>query len=262
MGRVLLLRDELAIKFSAKRVHDLRVALRRCLSIADGMIEVSFDPRWKKMRKEGKRLFKRLGNLRDVQVLVRWVKKIAPADDRARETILQALSGELHPLQKKVRDAIDRFDRRRWKNWSGVLATPTTHLVDRPMYADLAERRRQEALDKHRSALRTVSPAAIHRLRIALKRFRYTVENFLPGLYAQWGASLKQLQDLLGEIHDLDMLSSMLDEKHLLSGRPRQAWQRRIGQLRKERWMRYREAFARRPSPWLVWKTEMERSRN
>ena len=44
-----------------------------------------------------------------------------------------------------------------------------------------------------------------HRLRIAIKRFRYIVENFLPLQHAAWSDDLKQVQDLLGEVHDLDV---------------------------------------------------------
>jgi len=47
--------------FGADPVHDLRVALRRCRSLADGLMALDPDPDWKAMKKAGRRLFQRLG---------------------------------------------------------------------------------------------------------------------------------------------------------------------------------------------------------
>ena len=58
MQRVLDECDHAGADFSADPVHDLRVALRRCRSLADGMIAMDPDPDWKAMKKAGKRLFK------------------------------------------------------------------------------------------------------------------------------------------------------------------------------------------------------------
>lgn len=38
------------------------------------------------------------------------------------------------------------------------------------------------------------------------------MENFLPERYAAWSKDLKKSQDLLGEVHDLDVLEATLDE--------------------------------------------------
>ena len=65
MQRVLEECDRAALNFAPDPVHDLRVALRRCCSIADGIAAIDPDPRWKDMKKAGKRLFRRLGELRD-----------------------------------------------------------------------------------------------------------------------------------------------------------------------------------------------------
>ena len=57
-------------------MHDLRVALRRCRSMADGMMAMDPDKDWKAMKKAGKRLFQRLGTLRDVQIMMEWIEKL------------------------------------------------------------------------------------------------------------------------------------------------------------------------------------------
>src|ERR1700719_4344763 len=64
--------------FSPEPVHDLRVSLRRCRSLADGLMALDPDPNWKAMKKAGKRLFQRLGDLRDVHVMMEWIEKLEP----------------------------------------------------------------------------------------------------------------------------------------------------------------------------------------
>ncbi|HEX8811081.1 MAG TPA: CHAD domain-containing protein, partial [Terracidiphilus sp.] len=78
MARVLDECEHVAADFSADPVHDLRVSLRRCRSMADGMIAMDPDREWKAMKKAGKRLFQRLGDLRDVQIMMEWIEKLEP----------------------------------------------------------------------------------------------------------------------------------------------------------------------------------------
>jgi len=78
MARVLEECEHVAADFSADPVHDLRVALRRCRSMADGMMAMDPERDWKAMKKAGKRLFQRLGALRDVQVMMEWIEKLYP----------------------------------------------------------------------------------------------------------------------------------------------------------------------------------------
>ena len=70
MLRVLEECDRAGAAFGADPVHDLRVALRRCRSMADGMMAMDPEPDWKAMKKAGKRLFQSLGELRDVQIMM------------------------------------------------------------------------------------------------------------------------------------------------------------------------------------------------
>ena len=79
MERVLEECEHVSADFSADPVHDLRVALRRCRSMADGMIAMDPDREWKAMKKAGKALFQSLGNLRDVQIMMEWIEKLHPA---------------------------------------------------------------------------------------------------------------------------------------------------------------------------------------
>ena len=103
--------------------------------------------------------------------------------------------------------ALAEFDRKQWQRWSRSL--PRRMARFRPgslVFRHLALERWTEAHKLHRQAMRSGSPAAFHRLRIGIKRFRYIVENFLPDEHAAWSDDLKHMQDVLGEVHDLDVL--------------------------------------------------------
>src|SRR5271157_1224542 len=76
MQRVLVECDRSAAGFEADPVHDLRVALRRCRSLADGLMAIDADSSWKDMKKAGKKLFQALGDLRDMQVMQEWIEKL------------------------------------------------------------------------------------------------------------------------------------------------------------------------------------------
>src|SRR5208282_1939330 len=88
MNRVL---EELADFHDApdpETVHDLRVVIRRCRSLAAVMAEVDPDPAWPEMRKIARKLFRGLGAVRDAQVMEEWIKKLAPENDPLRARLL------------------------------------------------------------------------------------------------------------------------------------------------------------------------------
>jgi len=62
MERVLKELDEVRSAPEPDAVHDLRVALRRCRSLAAVMEEVDPDTAWPEMRKIGRKLFRQLGS--------------------------------------------------------------------------------------------------------------------------------------------------------------------------------------------------------
>src|SRR5215467_6177926 len=81
MQRVLEECDHAAAGFQPDPVHDLRVALRRCRSLADGMMAIDPDSSWKDMKRAGKKLFQSLGELRDMHVMQEWIEKLGDRDD-------------------------------------------------------------------------------------------------------------------------------------------------------------------------------------
>jgi CHAD domain-containing protein len=332
MLRVLEECDRVSAGFSADPVHDLRVCLRRCRSMADGLIAIDPDPDWKAMKKAGKRLFQRLGALRDIQVTMEWIEKLHTADegvavdhvvrallpalppseqnsvairdsstkgsqsesqsptepqphparDRAAQALLEILTRREAEQKREARAALGEFDHKQWRQWSHSLPQRAAHI--RPgsgVFKHVALERWTAARDLHNRALRNRSKVALHTLRIGIKRFRYIVENFLPEEHKAWSKDLKAMQDLLGEVHDLDVLwataltsqifssqtfsreitqrESLLDESlskpQTLSGAElRERWHRQIADERAKRIERYRKKMVGPDSLWNVWR--------
>src|SRR5208283_942322 len=96
-------------------VHDLRVAIRRCRSVAAVMEEVDSDAAWPAMRKLGKKLFRQLGELRDTQVLEEWAKKLGPESDAVRERLMSAFTAQEKEQQASALNAVEKFDQKSWK---------------------------------------------------------------------------------------------------------------------------------------------------
>jgi CHAD domain-containing protein len=284
--------DHVSSGFRADPVHDLRVSLRRCRSMADGLMAIDPDPGWKEMKKAGKQLFQSLGALRDVQVMMDWIDKIwvdraypdearthPAASDHESDILsngaIDQLPGEPHGARdpasralfailrdresehkREARTALDEFDRKQWRQWSKTLPQRAVHIRSgSAVFKHLALERWTAARDLHTRALRNRSQVAFHTLRIGIKRFRYIVENFLPAEHKLWSGDLKHMQDLLGEVHDLDVLWSTALNCHVFSdSTSRQLWHARILEERTRRIDEYREKTVGPHSLWDAWR--------
>jgi exopolyphosphatase/guanosine-5'-triphosphate,3'-diphosphate pyrophosphatase len=259
MQRVLEECDRAAADFSPDPVHDLRVALRRCRSLAGGLIAMDPDRSWKEMKKAGKRLFSSLGELRDVQVMEEWVHRLEGHEDLVGKAVLAYLASREHQLKLQAEQAVKEFDRKQWARWSRSL--PRRAARFRPgslMFKHLALEKWIAAHDLHRRALRNRSQVAFHSLRIGLKRFRYIVENFLPQQHLAWKDDLKELQDLLGEVHDLDVLWATSVRIHAFPDvESRSRWHERIIEERKRRIEKYHEKMVGKNSLWSAWRIQL-----
>jgi len=259
MDRVLKECERASVDFAPDPVHDLRVALRRCRSMADGIMAIDPDPVWKQMKKSGKPLFSRLGDLRDMQVMGEWVHRLDSPGDAVTSRLLQFLAAREAQFKQESAQALGDFDRKQWRRWSKTLPRRAARL--RPgsdVFKHLALERWIEAHDLHRRALRNRSQVAFHSLRIGIKRFRYIVENFLPQQHAAWSDDLKELQDLLGEVHDLDVVwSTALRVNAFPDAAAHSRWHARIIQERTSRIDKYKDKMTGKDSLWQVWRAEL-----
>jgi CHAD domain-containing protein len=259
MARVSEECDRAGTNFAADPVHDLRVALRRCRSMADGLMAIDPDPSWKQMKRAGKPLFSKLGELRDVQVMQEWVNKFGSPDDPVLSTLLRFLADREARHKQEAAQALQDFDRKQWKKWSTLLPRRAARIQTGSLiFKHLALERWTEGYALHRRAVRTRSQVAWHSLRIGLKRFRYIVENFLPEQHQAWIGDLKELQDLLGEIHDFDVLWNTAREiKAFPDADAQHRWHTRILEERNRRIEQYRHKMLGKNSLWRVWRAEL-----
>jgi HD superfamily phosphodiesterase len=123
------------------------------------------------------------------------------------------------------------------------------------VFKHLALERWTAARELHVRALRNRSQVAFHTLRIGIKRFRYIVENFLPVEHTAWSNDLKHMQDLLGEVHDLDVLWAAALSCHIFpDAASRQSWHARILAERTQRIDEYRQRTVGPDSLWNTWR--------
>ncbi len=259
MERVLEECERAAAGFQPDPVHDLRVALRRCRSLADGMMAIDSDSSWKEMKKAGKKLFQSLGELRDMHVMQEWVEKLSDPEDPVAIKLLDYVHRrEAETIQAAMHE-LGQFDRKQWRQWSKSLPRRAARVrLGSLIFRHLTLEKWTDAYELHKRAMRSRSQVTLHTLRIVIKRFRYTVENFLPREHAAWGDDLKELQDLLGEVHDFDVLwNTAVQIGAFPDLEARNRWRERLNKERTQRINRYREKTTGKQSLWRIWRADL-----
>lgn len=237
-------------------IHDLRVALRRCRSFAAGIERLDPHKSWKKMLRQSGKLARAVGCLRDTHVLQIWIDRLRRNQDPLADQLTGILSADEENHRRKSLQALSRFDLDNWEFWKCVLPRRAASLdPSATPFILLAGETLDEFLSHHSGAVRTNDRFEWHTLRIILKRFRYIAEDFLTELASPWKESLSRIQDLLGEIHDLDMLEDRIRALGGLFERAeRDAWSIMIDADRESRRRMYLNCMTGPKALWKTWK--------
>lgn len=259
MNEVLREADKAADGFRSEPVHDLRVALRRCRSMADGFRAIDPHKDWKKMRRQASALFDSLGALRDCHVMMELAEAIGPKEDPLTQRILEHLHQQETVFKRDARSAIEGFNLQKWNQYAFALPRRAERLATgSDVFQVLALEKLIAARRLQAHAIKTSGELAFHRLRIKLKKFRYVVENFLPQLHQEWRGGLKTIQDLLGEIHDIDVLRETVSSLSASAGpETTRDWDRVLTSERRVRIERYSELMSGEGSLWRVWRSAL-----
>jgi CHAD domain-containing protein len=196
-------------------VHHLRVALRR-LRGAVRLFGKSREVRRADL--ELGHLQSALGTLRDLHVQLARLAKLQrtlPAEEAGVVAAVRTRLGE----GRASSVATARAALSRWTKRGPGLLRPLKRLRPRGKLGGhrLRKRlvRRLEGLEELAgTALSDPAPAVMHRLRIAVRRFRYALEFLDPAMPAETveiRTELVPLQTALGNLHDLDVLLGRID---------------------------------------------------
>ncbi len=226
-------------------IHRARVACRRLRTMFDVFRGCIPGRAVKKWRREIRRLGRALGRARDADVMASTLrdalKHASDPDVRPgiRRLMLRQRQGR-DDLQADIESAVRRIRRACPPDESAVF----TRAADRrkraetgaPAVADDSLNRARKAaaarlealLDFAKTARNPKRTKALHRVRIAAKHLRYSLEALAPLLDRDIKpavAALRKLQDRLGEIHDCGMCLAQIpcflaSERRLMRGHP------------------------------------------
>ena len=180
-----------------------------------------------------------------------------------RKHIIRLLNKSENEHQKKAQRKMERFDANGWRKLSRKLEDASNFFpLGSVVYQRLALARLHEAAKLHEQAVKKGSGKAWHEVRDSLKQFRYLIENFLPQLYAAWAEDLKWMQDALGDIHDLDVLSvEIRKQAPQLNRADVSQWLEKINWQRKSRLQEFLKKSSAKNSPWVMWQAGLQLDR-
>ncbi len=205
-------------------VHRLRVASRRArnaLALFAASLPQKLAQSW---RRELRRITRSLGAARDLDVQIEWVERVLDRthDPELRPGIarlLLRLRQQRARRQADVVKVIDRLERQR--TLDGMAAVLHELIVHARVYehdtlpedlvpraADAILLRLEELLAFEPFLAQPERVTELHEMRIAAKHLRYTLEIFAPlwpGTLKPAQHAAKDLQELLGDIHDSDV---------------------------------------------------------
>ncbi|HEV8376026.1 MAG TPA: CHAD domain-containing protein [Candidatus Polarisedimenticolia bacterium] len=225
----------------AEKVHDLRVAAHRLGAVIRFMEPKLPAKRARAVRRRSRRIRRVLGTLRNADVtadlVARLSRSLPPAEKAAIHPLLVRLRSEAAVLRRGASRS-GKFPvlgiRKRIERLLASAPRRGQRSLDSRVDAILFERISKFERNLRKSA--NGDAQSMHRVRIAVKRYRYTLELLERAGRPQPENALreaKQLQKVLGRLHDLDVLLGLLRKSK--SGTPAHALASRLRQERRRR---------------------------
>jgi CHAD domain-containing protein len=184
-------------------VHEMRVAARRLRAALRVLRLRELDPAVKSLQDA-------LGEVRDLQIQVDWLRGRDRALHRSHQTRLSkaelALQRELGKWHSRTLPAL-------------LAATAGNSTPSSRKIAKMLRKRIDRLEERLERARRRLTPNSLHRARISVKQVRYILEvgqASLPRKAVQFEADLKSLQTSLGELHDVDVRIGLVKGKPAL----------------------------------------------
>jgi CHAD domain-containing protein len=192
-------------------IHDLRVAIRRVLawiSVRNALLGP--DMRLREARSPLKTLMNPLGKLRDAHVKRDWIRNVVPEGDEPSYLYAVQVASDVLRWESRVRKRLGARSTRRLRvPLPRGTGGPGSRLEAAILAPDLLVRLEREVSKHREAALDPAHPEALHRMRLAFKKYRYAAEVLLPLFPKATEETAKRLhafQTLLGTIHDFDVI--------------------------------------------------------
>jgi len=206
--------------FSEDAVHASRVETRRLLSLLDLLGAFMPERDLRKARRDLKRHLNTFDQLRDTQVQLTYVGRMAGTfpDARPFHDWLQARKTR---FTRKTRKAVKRIKTKRLGRRLTAIAKEIRRqrkLITREQAFGTVQRAINQAFARVAQLCRQVRASdtrTIHRTRIAFKRFRYMVEAMaplLPAVTQEHHRAMRGYQCMMGDVQDMEVLLAALDK--------------------------------------------------
>ena len=201
-------------------VHDVRVASRRLRTVLD-LADPNCYPSFRKQRKRARALTRALGATRELDVHVAQLGQLGgeltdPARHAVLEHVLEVFDLKRSKARARMVREVMRVDIGELAGLRNAVLTGTAGELPTAL-KDLLEPRLRATLEAARQRIAMEDAPALHRLRIGIKKLRYTVEvlaEALPPAAEAWLSRLKDFQGALGDHHDWITLEAELWELH------------------------------------------------
>jgi CHAD domain-containing protein len=221
--------SKVAKSFQVEDIHDLRVASRR-LREAIALFEPCFPekgltPSGKKV----KQVTEILGELRNTDESILFFSQLSPEErhqsELALHELLQHLEKERGTAEKSLKSELKKLK-------PGALKSTLLAALDAPLLfanertdpfqplgdfaRDAIAARALPLAERQPHARDEANAAAQHQMRIAVKHLRYRLEILEPLFaagFAELQRDLKEYQEVLGKLHDLDVFAQTVLER-------------------------------------------------
>jgi CHAD domain-containing protein len=199
-------------RISEPGVHDLRVATRRLIAVMDLMSEITEIPLLQKKRRVLRRLLKGLNALRDAHICSLALGRLRAAFPSAG-MVQRSIRVQERDLLRSVGRNLRLFDVRGLR---GAITEAENLFLAIGINSALASAHRAVLMGALASAyarvvrrlqsLQNTDPSTVHRLRVAFKQYRYSLEILAPLLRwmnARTRSRLDAYQTAMGKIQDI-----------------------------------------------------------
>ncbi len=206
-----------AVAGDDRGVHQARVASRRLREAVPVLATGLSGSKAGKAERKIRRLTRALGTVRELDVTLALLNQLARSPQLSRTAVEDVRAHVVAERDRRRAEMLKRLDRvnieklgRRLASVGGALDEATDEPWRKALGAQLLKRSRRLGIAIE-DAGRMYAPEGLHKVRIAAKKVRYGLELAADSGTKQAAPhvrTIKRVQDMLGKLHDLQVLET------------------------------------------------------